>query len=195
MDHAASSACRVLRPADGSRLRGKLAGLSGRAGAAGASASAGAGASGDALHAHRPADALARVVLARPLFVAGRRPAAPSRTQAAAATPLPRLSGIVVAGSYRRAIFELSGKASILSIGDRVDSNRVVAIAADGVTLGDGAHDQTIRPGYDSARPNPASIPGGGLSILDRLNLHQTRPVPLPKPLSVQQFMQRLGRR
>lgn len=92
-------------------------------------------------------------VLRRPLFRADRRPALAAPD--ASPPPLPRLSGIVVTASARRAIFAggKDGKPVAAAEGERVGPARVVRIGAREVVMvgPDGAH--VLRPASQPAEP------------------------------------------
>ena len=99
------------------------------------------------------------VVLARPLFARDRRP---DPAQAAAATEnqsLPHLTGILVVGGDRRAIFSGEGAAhsAVVREGDQVGAYRVTGITGNDVTLlgPDGSY--AVRPRFSAASPAAAS--------------------------------------
>ena len=102
-----------------------------------------------------PRGELAGRVLARPLFVPGRRVLEAVAAVAAVAQPakLPRLAGIVMAGALRRAVFALPGEEWPVSVGqgDLVGLFRVCAIGADWVELAGPFGRQVVRPGRDAA--------------------------------------------
>ena len=90
--------------------------------------------------------------LARPLFVPERRPAPPHSAVVVAEAPgvLPRLSGIMIMSSGRRAIFAgpPGGKPDVVSEGASVGRYQVQSIFAGGVMLvgPDGPH--SLRPTF-----------------------------------------------
>lgn len=88
-----------------------------------------------------------RIILARPLFRADRRPVALAAT--APVRRLPRLSAIIIARGDRRAIFAgRSGKAIVIGTGGRVGGYRLDAIAADRVSLIGPDGRITLRPQF-----------------------------------------------
>ena len=106
-----------------------------------------AGARGPAqLVAGRPAED-AQTILARPLFNANRRPPA-AAGDTSAASGLPRLSGILVRGDFRRAVFETEGggKPVVIGAGGRVGPYVVRTIAATAVTVFEADGDKTLHP-------------------------------------------------
>jgi hypothetical protein len=96
--------------------------------------------------------AMASSILRRPLFRADRRPP-PAAVPDAPPPPLPRLSGIVVTASARRAIFAggRDGKPVVAAEGDSFGSVRVARIGAQEVVMigPDGA--RVLRPASQSA--------------------------------------------
>ncbi len=86
-----------------------------------------------------------QTILARPLFNASRRPPAVAEA-GPSSTTLPRLSGIVVRGDFRRAVFENDGKPVVLGAGGRVGPYVVRAISRIAVTVSDADGDKTLHP-------------------------------------------------
>lgn len=111
---------------------------------------------------------MASSVLRRPLFRADRRPAPASATPDAAPLSLPRLSGIVVTASARRAIFAggKDGRPVAAAEGERIGPVRVARIGAREVVMvgPDGAH--VLRPVSQSAERVPLALrqPGNTVS-------------------------------
>ena len=104
-----------------------------------------AGAAGPVpVSAGRPAED-AQTILARPLFNANRRPPAIA-ADGPSSTTLPRLSGIVVRGDFRRAVFETDGKPVALGAGGRVGPYVVRTISQNAVTVLAADGDRTLRP-------------------------------------------------
>jgi len=101
----------------------------------------------------RDAGEWADTILARPLFVPGRKPPRTTPGQRAAAlSGLPRLSGIMITGSGRRAIFAPdSGKPLVLSEGASLDDSTIKAIHADRVIISGPKGDIVLRPTYARA--------------------------------------------
>lgn len=95
-------------------------------------------------------DVLVQTVLARPLFTPGRRPAPAAEGPAGAAdADLPRLAGVIVAPSGRRAIFVSADAHSlVVQEGGSVGRYVVRSIAPGQVTLVDAERQQVIRPSH-----------------------------------------------
>ena len=139
-------------------------------------------------------------LLGRPVFSATRRPRSAPAAVGKAALGLPRLSGVLVAGSQRRAIFAAptGGKAIVVAEGGRVGDYAVQSIAAGSVTLLGPGGPVVLRPTFDpsatarptgqptgqptAGAPEPEASPGelGRRSLLDRLvnNPSNQRPRP-----------------
>jgi hypothetical protein len=90
-----------------------------------------------------------RQILARPLFNPDRRPID------SGVRGLPRLTGIVVAGSQRVAIFAgpANGHPVLAQAGARIGVYQVRSIDDDGVTVVGPAGTSLVRPTFDPARP------------------------------------------
>jgi hypothetical protein len=96
-------------------------------------------------------------ITARPLFSPTRRPVETT------VSGLPRLTGIVVAGSERVAIFAAPANEHpiVAHLGTRVGAYEVETIADDGVTVVGPGGTTLIRPIFDVARPaSPPGTPG-----------------------------------
>ena len=110
------------------------------------------------------AAAKASVILGRPLFRPDRQPAPALGTAAVGGPPpgevLPRLAGIVVTASARRAIFaDEDGKPVIASEGSRLGALQVVGISADRVTVAGPSGTFIIRPqGQAASSPAPEVV-------------------------------------
>ena len=102
----------------------------------------------------------AAAILHRPLFSATRRPSkAQGRAAQAASTGLPRLSGILITGNYKRAIFMPDGgKPMTLAEGATVDDYTIRHIAADRVVLSGAKGDMVLRPVYDPAHAGGTTV-------------------------------------
>ena len=137
----------------------------------------------------------AGLILARPLFAKDRRPPPQPRGSAAAsAETLPRLSGIVVTASYRRAIFDRQGHPAACREGDRIGPYTILAIAGQQVTLAGPDGRRVVGLSFDSNRPGSgfASVTPPSPSIMDRLNSHVPyRPV-MPKMPTSEEFIARM---
>ena len=136
------------------------------------------------------------IILSRPVFSATRRPRSVPAAVGAAVLGLPRLSGVLVAGSQRRAIFAAptGGKAIVVAEGGRVGDYAVQSIAAGSVTLIGPDGPVVLRPTFDpsatarpivqptASAPEPEASPAelGRRSLLDRLvnNPSNQRPRP-----------------
>lgn len=102
-------------------------------------------------------------ILRRPLFRADRRPAPAVAPDAS--PPLPRLSGIVVTASARRAIFAggQDGKPVAAAEGERIGPVRVARIGAQEVVMVGPGGTHVLRPAPQSAEraaPFPVRQPG-----------------------------------
>ncbi len=97
-------------------------------------------------------------ILQRPLFRPDRRPLAPD---AAAATPLPRLSAIVITAAGRSAIFTGDdGKAVVVPVGGLIDGDRITAIGPGQVTIDGSDGTKILRPQFaPNAQPDAAPLP------------------------------------
>jgi hypothetical protein len=92
-------------------------------------------------------------IVERPLFTPGRRaPGKPARTAAAEVmipAGLPRLTGVIVGPSDRRAIFTgIDGKSRAAAEGDAVGTFKVRTIGPGLVTLSGSEGDRVLRPAY-----------------------------------------------
>ena len=136
-----------------------------------------------------PVAAYTDQILARPLFTQGRRPAAAAAAPVAQDKP-PRLSGILVAGGDRRAIFEAGEKPVVGVVGTQIGAYRILAITPLQVTLqGPGgilAMDLTY-----GAKAAVAAAPTAP-SIVDQLNSGTQLPPGMPKTPTLQEMMANL---
>jgi hypothetical protein len=107
-------------------------------------------------------------VLARPLFSPDRRPAASSGARSVSG--LPRLSGIIVTGGRKVAIFAAPGKPIVAEEGLRIGVYDVTAISNSGVTVAGPEGTTVLRPLFDPGPP--AAVAKGPV---------MQRPVPPPK--------------
>jgi hypothetical protein len=100
-------------------------------------------------------DGILRDILARPVFSPGRRPLA---SNARVTNGLPRLTGIVVTGSQRTAIFAApaAGRPITAEEGGHVGAYEVVEITRAGVTVSGPDGTKVITPIFDPAAPPPA---------------------------------------
>lgn len=109
-------------------------------------------------------------VLARPLFRPDRRPPAAPGAAAGKAAELPRLTGIMIDGGGRRAIFADDKRPIVASEGDRVGVYMVQAIAPGRVTVYGPEGERVLRPSFDPKSGDPK--PGDALAPA----------MPLPNP-------------
>ena len=109
----------------------------------------------------------AATMLERPLFAPGRRPDAVAPgvvAQAPGAPSLPRLSGILVTSSGRRAIFVTpgnEGRPTVVAEGGAIGAWRVDAIRTADVQLTGPDGKRVLRPSYshtETAPPGPAGL-------------------------------------
>jgi hypothetical protein len=100
-------------------------------------------------------DGMLRDILARPVFSPDRRPAA---SNARVTNGLSRLTGIVVTGSQKTAIFAspTAGRPVIAEEGGHVGAYEVVEITRAGVTVSGPDGTKVITPIFDLAAPPPA---------------------------------------
>ena len=112
---------------------------------------------------------LAATLLARPVFAPDRRPDREDTAPGVAGTPagLPRLTGILVNGADRRAIFAPAGQAghaqpAVLTVGGRIGLYRVEAISRLAVTLSGPDGRSMLQPQFSD---RPAASPVPALSV------------------------------
>ena len=109
-------------------------------------------------------------ILARPLFALDRRPKAGPAAAGAPSDEMPRLAGVIIERTQRRAIFQPpgDGKPVTLVEGDQIAGWQIQGIAADGVTLTGPKGTQTLEPKADPslAAAQPPNVdptaPGAG---------------------------------
>lgn len=94
-------------------------------------------------------------ILARPLFNPDRRPIE------SGVRGLPRLTGIVVAGAQRVAIFAgpSNGRPVLAQAGAHIGAYEVRSIADEGVTVVGPTGTSLVRPAFDPARPAATQAP------------------------------------
>lgn len=101
------------------------------------------------------------VVLGRPLFSPGRRPAAQAAAPAGT-TALPRLAAVTVTREGRRAIFDTGNDASVVvAAGDRVGAYEVRSIEVGRVTLAGPDGVRVVTPEFSKLPPRTAGPPPG----------------------------------
>lgn len=123
---------------------------------------------GDAKEADaKDSDGWADTITARPLFTVGRRPpSAKAAGVAVADTGMPRLSGIIVTGASRRAIFMPdSGKAVVVAEGASLEDGTIRRIAIDRVFISSPKGDMVLYPSFDHNRTPPAPIVPSGATF------------------------------
>ncbi len=102
--------------------------------------------------------AWAETTLARPLFAPGRRPGVSAPAPLAVSVPLPRLAGVIIDGSTRRAIFAgAEGKAVLAQVGGIIAGFTIQTIEPGQVTLASADGPRTLRPSFDSQTPIPVN--------------------------------------
>lgn len=109
-----------------------------------------------------------QTILARPLFIPGRRPA-PQVADATAPTPdrsLPRMTGILIDGAKRNAIFAAAsdgGRSIVVSEGGRIGPFMVQTIEPQQVTVVGPDGKRAIRTSFDPHPPPPVvpAVPTG----------------------------------
>jgi hypothetical protein len=102
------------------------------------------------------------IIVARPLFAPDRRPKAGPAVAGAPSDDMPRLAGIMIERTQRRAIFQPSGDGKPVTLveGDQVAGWKVQQIAADGVTLTGPKGTQTLQPKADPSLAAAAASSG-----------------------------------
>jgi hypothetical protein len=109
----------------------------------------------------RETDAWVNAILARPLFSIGRRPPKPAVVRSAGTDEgIPRLSGIMIAAGFKRAIFapDGGGKPLVLTEGQTLADTSIRSIEPGEVVLASG---EVLHPAYDKNRvPTPYIPPG-----------------------------------
>jgi hypothetical protein len=107
----------------------------------------------------KDSDSWADTITARPLFSIGRRPPKVASNRPSAAAGLPRLSGIIVTRTSRRAIFMPDGgKPMVLAEGATLDEDTIRQIAADHVVVAGPKGDMILYPSFDRNRAVPAPV-------------------------------------
>jgi hypothetical protein len=103
-------------------------------------------------------DARVGEVLARPVFSPDRRPVA---TSTRSATGLTRLTGIVITGSRKVAIFaaQAGGRPVVAEEGSRISAYELKAISDTGVTVVGPTGTMVMAPLFDPAPPPPPKRP------------------------------------
>lgn len=121
------------------------------------------------------------IILARPLFALDRRPKAGPAAVGPVSDDMPRLAGILIDPTQRRAIFQPSGdgKPLTLVVGDQIAGWQIQQIAADGVTLTGPKGTQTLQP-----KPDPSLA-----SAVTTIDPMAPGAVPRPQPNSPRQFL------
>ena len=128
--------------------------------------------------------------LARPLFSVSRRPPAGLAGQPGAVdtAPPPRLSGVVIVGSQRRAIFQDGDKSLVATVGSSLGKYRIISVDLAQVTLEGPNGAEILKPSYDGT----ASVATTPPSILAKLNGGLLAAVAVPPAPTVDQIMARL---
>ncbi len=136
----------------------------------------------------------AAAILARPLFSISRRPPAVKAGTAAGTDDLPRLSGIMITGVQRHAIFEGDGKPRITGIGDQVGDYRILAIMPSAVKV-EGPHGtELVSLAFDANKRTVLTPVFSGPGLLNQFRLQRPPNLPVPQPPSMTQMMAHLPR-
>ena len=136
----------------------------------------------------------ASVILARPLFSIGRRPAAAKSATTVDTDDLPRLSGIMIAGAQRHAIFEGEGKPRVTAIGDHVGDYRILAITPSAVRVQGPHGTELVSLTFDANKRTVVTPVFSGPGLLNQFRLQRPPNIPVPQPPSMDQMMARLPR-
>ncbi len=144
-------------------------------------------------------------ILARPLFSVSRRPP-PGNGGGNVDNTVPRLSGILVTDTLRRAVFEppSGGKPVTIGVGGRAGPYTVRAIATTSVTVGATDGERILRPvpltsDQETAANVPPSAPAAphsftGLQLLERFRGNAGSPGHAPSPIeNLLQHMRQRG--
>jgi hypothetical protein len=100
---------------------------------------------------------LLAAIAARPLFRPDRRPVASRATPGRA---MPRLSGILMAGNERIALFtDSDGKTALAHEGDTIGAYRITKIAGGSVSLAGAGAKMVLIPRFDGVAPPPNQAP------------------------------------
>ena len=136
----------------------------------------------------------AATVLARPLFSQSRRPPASAAAASPDAADLPRLTGILVTGAVRHAIFAApaGGYPTVATEGSQVGAFRIQSIEAGKVTVVGPQGMVSLRPSFAAAADRPGvqaavataapapSSDTGKLSVLDQLRAAASLSIGIP---------------
>ncbi len=134
----------------------------------------------------------AATVLARPLFTQSRKPPFEKATPGSETDDLPRLSGIMIIGPQRHAIFEGGGKSKVTAIGDQLGEFRILAIMPSAVRV-DGPHGvELVSLAFDANRRTVITPAFSGPGLLERFRSQRPPSLPPPPPPTMQQMMAHL---
>lgn len=99
-------------------------------------------------------------VIGRPIFTRGRRPAEAKSPVVPTRESLPRLSGVLIGGDDRRALFvpRQGGRTIVLREGDSLGEATILAIRAGEVILATGAAKRVVKLAADMRRPSDRII-------------------------------------
>ena len=133
-------------------------------------------------------------VLARPLFSVSRRPAATKTGTNAETDDLPRLSGVMITGVQKHAIFEGDGKPRVTGVGDQLGNYRILAIMPSAVKV-EGPHGtELVSLTFDSNKRTSLTPVFSGPGLLNQFRLQRPPNLPVPQPPSMTQMMAHLPR-
>lgn len=131
-----------------------------------------------------------------PMVASSRRAPLPAPLAVSNPEALPRLSGILIMGAARQAIFESSDTTQAYGVGDRIGAYRILDIDRVSVTVEGPGGTQILRPDGDggavpaaSSRSQANSLPP---SLLDQLNTQPPPVVAVPRPPSLTQMLSHL---
>ncbi len=133
-------------------------------------------------------------VLARPLFSISRRPTVTKIGTNAEGDDLPRLSGIMITGVQKHAIFEGGGKPKVIAVGDQVGDYRVLAIMPSAVKV-EGPHGtELVSLTFDANKRTSLTPVFSGPGLLNQFRLQRPPNLPVPQPPTMTQMMAHLPR-
>ena len=133
-------------------------------------------------------------VLARPLFSISRRPPDTKTGTNAATDDLPRLSGIMITGVEKHAIFEGDGKPRVTGVGDQLGDYRILAIMPSAVKV-EGPHGtELVSLTFDANKRTSLTPVFSGPGLLNQFRQQRPPNVPVPQPPTMTQMMAHLPR-
>jgi hypothetical protein len=126
-----------------------------------------------------------RLILSRPLFAPSRRPQTeqPPAVLRSRDDGLPRLTGIVINGPIRLAIFQPKSpeKAIVIGVGDAIEGEKIMAISARDVVIADRKGERHLQPVPDaSIKPVSTGVPAPPPRFIQPTT-PQARGIPRPR--------------